>query len=193
MEPMTLTTGRLLLRPWSPGDADQVHAYCQDPDIQRWTAVPSPYERHHAEGWTGELAPRGWREDTEYTFAVCLADSGLLVASAGLHVHGPGKYEIGYWTAKEHRGRGYTAEAVDRIARWLFTDLGATRLEWRAEAGNTPSRAVAEKAGFRYEGLLRAALPQRGTVRDAWIGGLLPSDLGLPSAEPYLPHPTEAK
>lgn len=49
------------------------------------------------------------------------------------------------------------------------------------------SRAVAEKAGFRVEGLLRASLYRAGSVRDSWVGALLPSDLGLTSAVPYLP------
>lgn len=72
----------------------------------------------------------------------------------------------------------------------MFTELGAERVEWRAEVGNEASRAVALKVGFVMEGTLRAALLMRGTTRDAWIGALLPSDVGLPSPHPYLPgHP----
>ncbi|KJY25780.1 MULTISPECIES: GNAT family N-acetyltransferase [Streptomyces] len=187
MEPLTLTTDRLVLRPFAPSDAEEVHAVCQDPEIQRWTQVPSPYERTHAEAWVNEISPASWREDRQYAFAVRLGADGPLVASVGVHVHGPGAYEIGYWAAKEHRGRGYVTEAVTGVARWLFTEVGAGRLEWRAEVGNAGSRAVAEKAGFRVEGTLRAALGVRGTLRDCWVGGLLPSDLGLPSPLPYLP------
>ncbi|MCX5378065.1 GNAT family N-acetyltransferase [Streptomyces sp. NBC_00091] len=187
MEPITLTTGRLCLRPFSPSDAEEVYAACQDPDIQRWTVVPSPYERGHAQGWVTELSARNWRDDVEYAFAVRLGPDGPLVASVGVHVRGPGGYEIGYWAAREHRGRGYVTEAVLGVARWLFTEVGAGRLEWRAATGNAASRAVAEKAGFRIEGTLRAALDLRGTLRDCWVGGLLPSDLGLPSRLPYLP------
>ena len=79
------------------------------------------------------------------------------------------------------------AETVGAVAHWTFTRLGATRLEWRAEVGNEGSRAVAEKAGFVVEGALRAALLNKDTLRDAWVGALLPSDLGLPTPHPYLP------
>ncbi|MEV6688899.1 GNAT family N-acetyltransferase [Streptomyces sp. NPDC051130] len=187
MEPTTLTTERLDLRPFTPADEDEVYAAAQDPDIQRWTLVPSPYEREHARAFVGEIVPAGWREDTGYSFAVRVGADGPLVAAVGVHVRGPGAYEVGYWTAKEHRGHGYMTEALLAVARWTFTEVGAARLEWRAEAGNAGSRAVAEKAGFRFEGLLRAGLLRAGTARDCWIGALLPSDLGLSSALPYLP------
>lgn len=136
MEPTTLTTDRLVLRPFAPSDEDEVYAAAQDPDIQRWTMVPSPYEREHARSFVGELVPGGWRDDTGYSFAVRLGPGGPLVAAVGVHVHevfGTNSYEIGYWATKEYRGHGYMTEAVTAVARWAFTELGAVRLEWRAE------------------------------------------------------------
>ncbi len=187
MEPTTLTTDRLVLRPFAPSDEDEVYAAAQDPDIQRWTLVPSPYTREDAHAFVSGIAPTGWREGTAFPFAVRLGAEGPLVASVGMHVRGAESFEVGYWAAKEHRGRGYVAEAVRAVARWAFTERGVVRLEWRAEVGNAGSRAAAEKAGFRIEGLLRAGIEQRGTSRDCWVGSLLPSDLGLPSRLPYLP------
>ncbi|MFD7325828.1 GNAT family N-acetyltransferase [Streptomyces sp. NPDC059875] len=189
MEPKTLTTERLTLGRFVPEDADEVHTICQDPDIQRWTTIPSPYGRQDAEFFLNRLVPDGWRDDTDYSFAVRLREGGPILAAAALHHPRSGAWEVGFWTAKEHRGRGYMTEAVLALARWAFTELGCTRLEWRAEVGNAGSRATAEKAGFTIEGTLRAALPNKGTLRDVWIGALLPSDLGLPSPLPYLPFP----
>ncbi|MFA7761137.1 GNAT family N-acetyltransferase [Streptomyces sp. NRRL S-448] len=190
MEPTTLSTDRLVLRPFVPADEAEVYAAAQDADIQRWTVVPSPYERADAHAFVNEIVPNGWRDGPAMSFAVRLGAEGPLVAAVGVHVRGTGDFashEIGYWAVKEHRGRGYMTEAVLAVARWAFTELGATRLEWRAEVGNAGSRAVAEKAGFRVEGVLRAGIEQRGTSRDCWVGALLPSDLGLPSRLPYLP------
>ncbi|MGW7455327.1 GNAT family N-acetyltransferase [Streptomyces sp. NPDC054787] len=192
MEPTTLTTDRLVLRPFVPSDEDEVYAAAQDPDIQRWTMVPSPYEREHAHSFVNELVPNGWRDGTAHPFAVRLGAEGPLVAAIGVHVHGPAGYEVGYWAVKEHRGKGYMTEAVRAVARWAFTELGVVRLEWRAEVGNAASRAVAERAGFRVEGLLRAGIEQSGTSRDCWVGSLLPCDLGLPARLPYLPATGDA-
>ncbi|MFJ2441142.1 MULTISPECIES: GNAT family N-acetyltransferase [unclassified Streptomyces] len=189
MEPVTLTTERLLLRVPASDDIDTVYAACQDPDTQRWTTVPSPYRRRHAEDYVERLVPDGWRGDTAYTFGVRPLGGGPLIASVSLQFPRSGTWEVGYWTAREHRGRGYMTEAVRAVSHWAFTTLDAVRVEWRAEAGNLGSRAVAEKAGFVVEGTLRGGLLHRGTVRDCWIGGLLPHDLGLPGTHPYLPAP----
>ncbi|WP_329119945.1 GNAT family N-acetyltransferase [Streptomyces sp. NBC_01353] len=185
MEPKTLITERLTLGRFTPEDADEIHAICQDPEIQRWTTVPSPYGRQDAEFFLNRLVPDGWRDDTDYSFAVRPREGGPILAAIALHHPRAGTWEVGFWTAKEHRGRGYMTEAVLALAGWAFTELRCTRLEWRAEVGNAGSRATAEKAGFAVEGVLRAALPNKGVLRDSWVGALLPSDLGLPGALPY--------
>ncbi|MDX6327994.1 MAG: hypothetical protein QOI83_377 [Streptomycetaceae bacterium] len=192
MEPTTLTTGRLVLRPFGPADTEALYAACQDQEIPRWTSVPSPYTREHAAAFVAQTCPDGWRDDRLYNFAVTAKDNGRLVGSMGLVrlelLRAPERQaELGYWTVKEARGRGYTAEAASAVARWAFGELGVERLEWVAEAGNAGSRAVALKTGFRMEGTLRAKLVSNGTRRDMWAGSLLPSDLGLPSGTAYLP------
>ncbi|MFI0908606.1 GNAT family N-acetyltransferase [Streptomyces sioyaensis] len=207
MKPVTLATERLVLRPFDASDAPAVYAACQEPDIPRWTTVPSPYRREHAEQFAGTVVPEGWRHDTAYHFAVVTRAEGALVGAMGLvrldRLRTPERQaELGYWTAKEQRGRGYTVEAARAVLRWAFCDLGVERMEWLAEAGNEGSRAVARRLGFRMEGTLRAKLPREGTRRDVWIGSLLPSDLpgehgpsgatagiGVPDTTPYLPYP----
>ncbi|MFD7990480.1 GNAT family N-acetyltransferase [Streptomyces mexicanus] len=193
MEPVTLTTDRLVLRTVGPRDTDAVYAAAQDPDIQRWTTLPSPYLHEHARVFCEQTVPYGWADDSMYAFGLFLgAPDGDLVGMLGLHTRSTGTAEIGYWCAKEHRGRGYITEAARAAARWSFTRLAVDRLEWRAEVGNTASRAVAERVGFTVEGVLRCALDNQGVRRDCWVGSLLPSDLGLPSTAPYLPAPARA-
>ncbi|MGW1258386.1 GNAT family N-acetyltransferase [Streptomyces sp. NPDC002513] len=189
MDPVTLTSERLLLRTVDPGDADAVFAAAQDPDIQRWTTIPSPYLREHAEVFVGRIAPDGWADASMFTFGVFLP-SGELVSMLGLTMRSLDVAEVGYWTAKEHRGNGYVTEATLTAARWAFTERSIDRLEWRAEVGNAGSRAVAERAGFSIEGILRSAIINKGVRRDCWVGSLLPSDLGLPPSAPYLPAPS---
>ncbi|QKW06825.1 GNAT family N-acetyltransferase [Streptomyces sp. NA04227] len=193
MEPVTLATGRLLLRTVGPDDATAVYEACQDPAIQRWTTIPSPYLPEHAEGFTRRMVPDGWRDGSMFTFGVFLrgrgADHGPLAAMLGITMRGPGTGEVGYWAAREHRGHGYVVEAVLAACRWACTEVGLDRIEWRAEVGNHGSRATALRAGFTMEGTLRAAIDHAGLRRDSWVGSLLPSDLELPGTTPYVPAP----
>ncbi|MFG2880623.1 GNAT family N-acetyltransferase [Streptomyces sp. NPDC048337] len=187
MESITLNTERLVLRPHTPEDTAEVHAACQDPEIQRWIPVPLPYGPAEAAAFVTETVPRGWREGTEFNFAARLGADGPLVAALAVVPRGTHAHEIGYWSVAEHRGRGYMTEALRAVAHWAFTGAGCVRLIWRAGVGNTASRAVAEKAGFVVEGVQRAGMEHRDTLRDCWVGALLPGDLGLPSRLPYLP------
>lgn len=180
MEPTEITAGRIHLRPYTESDIDAVYTCCQDSDIQRWTTVPVPYERAHAEGYVEANSAAGWRADTGASFAVVDSVSNALLASVGLVRLEPAarQAEIGYWASPDARGKGITTQAVGVVARWAFAELGIERLEWVAAVGNVASRRVAERAGFTVEGTLRARIVNRdGSREDAWIGSLLPGDL----------------
>ena len=175
-----LVTARLLLRPIGPADVDSVFVECQDPDVQRWTTVPSPYRREHAEQFARDYAPKAWASGAAAVFAVTEVGSGKLLGSVGLHFdrgRDDGIAEIGYWTAAAARGRGVTTEAVAAVCAWGFGTCGVERIEWYAEVGNLASRRVAEKVGFSIEGTLRSFLRRDDGHRvDAWVGSLLGAD-----------------
>lgn len=192
MEPVTLRTERLSLRPLERRDVDAVLRACQDPDIGRWTPLPDPYRRTDAENFVLYADPAGWRDDTMYNFGVFTREGALVGSTAlvRLALGGPERQaELGYWTAAEHRRRGYAAEAGRAVADWAFTALGVERLEWCAQVGNAGSREVALRIGFAMEGVQRSRIVHRGVRRDAWVAALLPSDLGREQATPYVPSP----
>lgn len=170
----TLPGERVRLRPWRPDDAGAVHAACQDEQIQRWTQVPVPYRREDAETFVGPVAARTWAEGGAL-FAVEV-DGGLAGSMGLLHLR-DGLGGVGYWTAPGARGRGWTAEALRVLSRWAIAERGATRLEAVIEPANTGSRRVAERAGFREEGTLRARLLHRGRRVDVVLYSLLDTDL----------------
>ena len=177
MEPVEITAGRLHLRPWQPDDAPAVLAACVDPEIQRWTTVPSPYTGRDARAFVEDLSPRGWADGTCAQFAVLDATSGRLLAAVGLDDVAHGSAEVGFWAVPRARGRGVVTDAVGAVCRWGFGALGLQRVLWQAEVGNLASRAVAEKAGFTVEATLRAGLPARdGSRVDAWAATLLSGD-----------------
>ena len=82
LDESTVIAGRgLVLRTWLPEDLDALLQACQDPEIQRWTPLPSPYLPEHAELFLDACALR-WVQGLA-SFAV-LGDGGAdLLGSIG--------------------------------------------------------------------------------------------------------------
>jgi RimJ/RimL family protein N-acetyltransferase len=140
----------LTLRRPAPEDADALVAACQDPEIPRWTNVPSPYTREHALEWIN-------REDPRVLSFLGFEDEQLVGSFSLLEIDLDAEYaEVGYWVAKEARGRGLATEGVERL-KLVADQLGVTRLELLAHKDNAGSRGVARKAGFVDTGELRPA------------------------------------
>jgi ribosomal-protein-serine acetyltransferase len=62
---------------------------------------------------------------------------------------------IGYWLGGDVAGRGIMSKAVQAMLGFVFDDLQLNRLELQAHVDNLKSRAVAERLGFVFEGVLR--------------------------------------
>jgi RimJ/RimL family protein N-acetyltransferase len=159
MEP-TLRDGDLVLRPKRPQDAEAITAACQDPEIPRWTLVPSPYTLADAEHFIAVSEQEAAAGTTVNLLAVDASDDTLLGSFALMEIDRErGFAEIGYWVAAGARGRGIATRATRLLADWARGELGLTRIEILPHKDNEPSRRVAEKAGFRDTGAL-ARLPR---------------------------------
>lgn len=184
MEPVMLRTERLELSPPRASDVDAIYEACQDPDTQRYTTVPSPYERKHAEEFVPRVAAQ-WAEGIHLTWA--MREGDVLAGAIGLYrLDGAGAAELGYWVSPWSRRRGLVAEASRAVLEWGFAAGGAElhRVEWRAVAGNIASARAARAVGFRYEGLLRAGIAGKAGREDCWIAGILRTDDRSPQPWP---------
>ena len=173
-----LSDGVVTLRPWNDGDIDAVHAACQDEEIAYWLPmIPDPYTRSDAREYVRRTR-QGWRDGTDAFFAVTNAATGNAIGSIGMRCHGDGRGTVGYWVAREARGQGVATRALELISNWALDALGLERLELMAEPENAASCKVAERAGYRREGLLRSYLQtQRRGRRDVVLYSLLPTDV----------------
>jgi RimJ/RimL family protein N-acetyltransferase len=176
-EPPTLAAGRVRLRPPAVKDVTAIAVANQDPQIVRWFGVAEPYTDADARRYVEQEAPREWARGTEAIFVIADADDSY-AGTADLRVSAtdPAVGEVGFLVAPQARGRGHATAAVRALAEWGITELGLTRIQWRAEVGNDASRRVAEKAGFTMEGLVRQGYDQDGRRRDCWIASLLATD-----------------
>ena len=187
MQPVALHTERLVLSIPTEADIDAITAACQDPEVPRWTTVPSPYTRQDAVEFV-ELVAKWWADGVETVWAIRKDD--VLAGMIGLHritdhPHG-GDAEIGFWGVAEHRGQGVMREAAHAVVDFAFDELKLVRLTWRAVTGNVASARTARSLGFRYEGMLRQALTSTRSRDDGWVAGLLATDDRTPVEWPVL-------
>ena len=175
---MELRANGLVLRPWNMEDAPALVGACNDPEIERWLPViPSPYSQTDAETYI-EQSRASWERRDSFNFAILDAETSRLVGSVSMRPTRFSTGHIGYWVAREARGRGIAPEALRTLCRWAVETLGLKRLELLTDIDNRGSQRVAEKAGFQREGILRSSLEYRdGTRGDSLMFSLLPQDL----------------
>ena len=145
---MILQTKRLILRPWSENDAEELCKYASDPEV----GPPA--------GWPPHTSAQNSREiirtvlSAPETYAVCLKENGKPIGSVGSHrndlAEKDDEYELGYWIGKLFWGQGLIPEASRELLRYAFEDLGMNRIWCGYYDGNEKSRRVQEKLGFVF-------------------------------------------
>ena len=164
----TLSDGEIAVRPLARADIPDIVAACSDPEIPRWTRVPSPYTREDAEQF---LAISTTEAAAGEGVALAVADAGgRLIGTIGLmdvdRERGSG--EIGYWTAAAARGRGAATRAVALLRDWAHSELGLGELEILPHRDNRPSQRVAERAGFTDTGEIRSVPRMPDRIRNGY-------------------------
>jgi RimJ/RimL family protein N-acetyltransferase len=146
-------------------------AYSEDREGQLWTYLPwGPYADFTA---FLDATRTGLRRENFITYAVIDAASGKAAGVASyLNINvTAGSVEVGgiaYSPALQRTRAG--TEAMFLMMRRVFDELGYRRYEWKCNALNAPSRAAAERYGFRFEGIFRQADVVKGRNRDtAWF------------------------
>ena len=148
---MPLETKRLILRPWTESDAENLFKYAQDPDvgpIAGWPPHQSPEESLNVikHVFTGAEC-----------YAICEKGSEEVIGAIELKLNGhtdmteqDDECELGYWLGKPFWGRGYMPEAAKELLRRGFEELGMTTIWCGYYDGNDKSKRVQEKVGFVY-------------------------------------------
>lgn len=179
----TLTHDGVTLRAHHEGDLQGLLEQSLDPVSIAWTTVPVPSTEETARAFAQEVIPSGWSAGTEWAFAVEAVDDDGTPRFAGtvsLRNEGEGRAEIAYGAHPWVRGRGVMLTALNLLLDWGFEEKTLGTVIWWANKGNWASRKVAWRLGFSFDGTVRRWLPQRGELRDAWVGGLLAGDQRLP-------------
>jgi len=132
---------------------------------------------------SGETFKKQFREDGCWSgetgrMAICDKD-GRIVGWIWFFTTAPyfDGYEIGYIVFdKGDRGKGYMTEALTLFTRYLFDTKKINRLQLGIHPDNAASKKVAEKCGYRFEGLLRGSIFMHGKNHDTEMYSRLRGD-----------------
>lgn len=124
-------------------------------------------------------------------FEAMILERGVLVGMFGVHSVNvrTRTAELGYWLDSRRGGNGIVTRVARAVLARCFGSGACVgepfeRIEIRADVGNLPSRAVAERLGFGFEGVLRrdqratgggyADMALYGLLRDEWVASQSP-------------------
>lgn len=158
---------RIILRPWSETDTEQLYKYASHPAI-------GPIA-----GWEPHTSIENSREIIRYvlsapeTYAVVLKETNEPIGSVGIMFNDglhsaemmEGDAEIGYWIGVPYWGKGLIPEAVQLLLRRCFEDLQLQQVWCGYYEGNLKSRRVMDKCGFKYHHKEEGKVSPLGDIR----------------------------
>jgi RimJ/RimL family protein N-acetyltransferase len=175
----TLTTPHLVLRPFNLDDAPAVTELAGDYAIADTTlAIPHPYEEWMAVEWISKHQPT-FESGEGITLAITRRPELILVGAISLF-HIVPEYrlaEMGYWVGKPYWNLGYCTEAAREIIRYGFEELNLNRIQAQHLTRNPASGRVMQKAGMKFEGVLRQCVCRRGVFEDLAMYSILRQEL----------------
>jgi RimJ/RimL family protein N-acetyltransferase len=173
--PAEITTDRLVLRAWRPGDGLALQQAADD--VIETTNGWLPGTRERMVAADVDIDPRAPER------LVCDRVTGRVLGSISVNaaVPGDGWCEVGWWLGPDGRGRGLGTEAMRTYVDALFA-AGMTDVEVATSVDNAAVARVMEKLGAERRRAGDRTLPN-GTVLPALVFVLRPRGSAVAQAE----------
>lgn len=174
-EMFSLTTDRLQLRDFQPGDFAPFFATTQSPAYQRFYAEEEMTRPFWEMIFANILAGANDPERNTYQLAICRLSDGVLLGTCGVRTEDRKHQQASFGCAigESYWGHGYALEAAHALIAFAFAKLAIHRLFAETNWENHSARRLAEKLGFRLEGQLRHYKYFRGRWWDGAIYAIL--------------------
>jgi [ribosomal protein S5]-alanine N-acetyltransferase len=171
-----LDCGVCVVRSWRQDDLGSLLRYADNSRVaaNMRDRFPHPYTEVDGRAWLALTA--GEMGDTNWAIEVGGEAAGGIGLMPQADINA-GTAEIGYWLGEPFWGCGIATAAVLTVTNYALTVMGYRRLYATALSHNAASRRVLEKAGYRFEGLMRASAIKHGRVLDQALYGVVRDDL----------------
>jgi RimJ/RimL family protein N-acetyltransferase len=170
----TLEAERVMLRPLRPGEVHALFGIFSDHEVARFWSRPAMTHLAQARTLLRQIRD-GYRSGELLQLGIERREDGVLLGTCTLfHFHPQSRRaEIGYALGSQHWRRGYMHEALQRLVRYAFDDLGLMRLEADIDPRNEASERSLLRLGFVKEGYMRERWIVGDVVSDSAVYGLL--------------------
>ncbi|GAB2479380.1 GNAT family N-acetyltransferase [Alkalibacterium psychrotolerans] len=146
-----LETERLILRPVTLKDAEDMFEYASDEETTYYV-----FDRHESLEETEKAIVNYFVSDPFGKYGIELKETGKMIGTIDLRVKGRDKRTImGYTLNKAYHGKGYMTEAGKRLLALGFETLGLECIAALHDERNAVSGKVMERLGMTKEGTLR--------------------------------------
>lgn len=170
-----------ILRKWRLSDAQDLAAALNNEKIQNnlRDGLPFPYTQQDARDYI--ITMLSSQEDSAFAYAITIDDRavGSIAAFRQGNIHRR-TAELGYYLAESCWGRGIMTDAIRQLCGIIFETTDILRIYAEPFSYNTGSRRALQKAGFRFEGMMKNNAVKNGKVVDMALYSL------TRAAEPYL-------
>ncbi|MEM3408152.1 MAG: GNAT family N-acetyltransferase [Candidatus Micrarchaeia archaeon] len=155
-----IKTKDFVLRPIGINDAKNIYLFQQDAEAKKNLAwIPDSIERVKK-----DIIAELKKKDRE---TLVIDVEGQAVGEITLSMIIPNhKGKLGFWIAKEYRRKGIMTKAVKLATDYWFKKYRLKRIYANTRKWNKPSARVLEKAGFKFEGLIRKDVMKDGKYYD---------------------------
>lgn len=166
------------LRAFTQEDLPLLVRHANDPTVAAHLtdAFPHPYTEADGRRFLYEAMAPG------SALRRCIDIGGECCGAIGLHPKADlwrRNLELGYWLAREYRGRGIATEAVREMVEIGFREFPEVlRIQAVPFGSNRASRRVLEKAGFKLEAELKGTLVKNGVMQDEFIYAVRRAEMG---------------
>jgi RimJ/RimL family protein N-acetyltransferase len=171
-----IETARLTLRPFTPGDLDDLYAYQSRPEVARYLQWEARDRAQVRQALAEQCLETSLDAEGDWlTFAVVLREAGRVVGEVGLKLLSRAQRggETGFVFNPDYQGRGLATEATECMLAVGFDAFRWHRIIGCCDARNQASARLMERVGMRREAHLRNTEMVKGEWADELVYAML--------------------
>jgi len=145
--PKTLETDRLILRPLTMMDKQEIYKWASDPRVAKYMLYSTYRSPEDANYWLENI----YATDRELDYGFVWKETGELIGSGGINYHPEnGDWSLGYNIRYDMWGNGIVLEACQKIIEYARTNYEVKKIVGVFAVDNPNSGKIMEKLGMTY-------------------------------------------